>query len=1281
MAATLFWKLSDKEFIQDNLDKDLKRIIKSNTYNISNLFDGSPTVESFLNLFFPKIETTCFVANLSLQDKSDREIKLAIRIPNHGYFSDYMDEQSSFAVIGHWQTGTRSPWFFPEKIIVTHNDNEPTTYEHELICEFEELARNEYPNKTKVNVLTEQLASSLPMYAVEASTRLADWQSFLNFKRNLIREKTVGLRYISFSYNPDNFQLDLIVVTENRDYLDRAIRAFARQNLQLFDTNISTNDWQFILPTDDRNQKRTPKADLELGQLPRNKNKFLQIITKDNENYSRIKKLAEEYEVPFKNPVFAKLSVDINEEWKNKLDKIDLTATDIDTQFDNKEILDNFTDKIPAFGFLSFSMVGDWALINRQERTIKNLRQNENCYSPYLSSYLFDITQAKTPASLEEVENWHNPNLNEAQKSAVRKMLSAPDLCLIQGPPGTGKTTVIAEAILQFAQRQKTILLASQAHDAIDNALSRIVNHPELRAIRLAKESKGRSKITEDGQQFSGDQALARYYDALGQYIQTAYLEPLKSQEEQKNALQTWIEEAKFLALDMQNIATDRQSIAQQGQLLKQELAKAKNTYEELSKIYDAQQESNQKLEQLCGFLKRTSPAPVNIELPIELHEIAQALFNIQKAKVKIPFTSEDFKNNSASQMLIFNALFDEWHKIETSIPTIKKDIERLNNAGEGGLVNVETKVKIQSLTDEIQVLTDRMEVEESNELINEWRAKRRELNLLKSASDGLTAECYQMFEDADRLSVITNSSQITQGLQKRVEFFEKIQQNISTKIEQIIINWQNTISINQISLPSRDNIDSLEQELSSLRDDYKTLREKERVKQQALQDHLARQNFMQDFDKSLQAAEEQVERLVFQNEQTKLANKQWLPLFKKWIELLNQSGQDKQDWEQLKEVYTENCNLVAISCNEDERTLTNAGLNGFDVVIIDEVSKATPLELLLPLMRGRKAILVGDHRQLPPLFQESQDSSLTLEDIVEEETEEGRSDTLLTEANFRRYEKMVTASLFKELFEKAPDILRERLTVQFRMHPDIMRMINYFYEGQLQCGNPDADRTHHVILKNRLNTLVDENQHLLWIDTSYDEKGATCVDMEGSTNPAEARMIAQTLVNLNEQMKNKGFNARNKHKVGVVSFYQSQCRTIRDEIKKLTKEGIKFEAIDVEINTVIRYQGKEKSIILISLVRNDGGSKDKRRSSNANVARFEFINVAMSRAQNLLMVFGARNMLEMRDIKLPRMDSAGQDKKKVYKDMFNKLDIDARICTAREFAQALEYKPDTVSA
>jgi hypothetical protein len=61
-----------------------------------------------------------------------------------------------------------------------------------------------------------------------------------------------------------------------------------------------------------------------------------------------------------------------------------------------------------------------------------------------------------------------------------------------------------------------------------------------------------------------------------------------------------------------------------------------------------------------------------------------------------------------------------------------------------------------------------------------------------------------------------------------------------------------------------------------------------------------------------------------------------------------------------------------------------------------------------------------------------------------------------------------------------------------------------------------------------------------------------------------------------------------------------------------------------------------------------------------------------MSRAQNLLVVFGARNMLELRDIKLPKMDSQGEEKKKIYKDIFDRLDRNARIYSARELVQAL---------
>lgn len=292
---------------------------------------------------------------------------------------------------------------------------------------------------------------------------------------------------------------------------------------------------------------------------------------------------------------------------------------------------------------------------------------------------------------------------------------------------------------------------------------------------------------------------------------------------------------------------------------------------------------------------------------------------------------------------------------------------------------------------------------------------------------------------------------------------------------------------------------------------------------------------------------------------------------------------------------------------------------------------------------------------------------------------DEELSNTDLTVENLRKYEKLVTASLFKELFEKAPDSLRERLTIQFRMHPDIMKMINHFYEGQLECGNPDKERKHHLEFKG----LLSKNDHLLWIDTTDDEKGKRFKidDGAGNINRLEARMIAQTLIDINRQLEQQGFGKDNKIKVGVVSFYQPQCRTIREEIRKLTgKTKGWFSAIDVEINTVIRYQGKEKPIILLSLVKNNGGDlTQKFRAGRANIARFEFINVAMSRAQNLLLVFGARNMLENREVKLPRMDEKGFDKKLVYKNMFKFLEFRAEsggLCSAQEFMQALPELP-----
>lgn len=436
-----------------------------------------------------------------------------------------------------------------------------------------------------------------------------------------------------------------------------------------------------------------------------------------------------------------------------------------------------------------------------------------------------------------------------------------------------------------------------------------------------------------------------------------------------------------------------------------------------------------------------------------------------------------------------------------------------------------------------------------------------------------------------------------------------------------------------------------------------------------------------------LKNLEKDINQLRVSKELERQKNGKFTEFYNRWREILaDPEKRAIEDWAILEDSYIESCNVVAISCNENERTLTENSFNSFDVVIIDEVSKATPIELLAPLMRASKAILVGDHKQLPPVFNES--SGHTFEDEVnntededensDNETTKVKAEARLTQENFEKYQQMVTSSLFKELFEQAPQELKSRLDVQFRMHPAIMRMVNQFYDNQLVCGNENKDRSHGFKFVTKAGvSLLDTTDHVLWVDTSDDEQGNRYRIPKGNNvNELEARLIAKTLKELDQQAQASGkYDKDNRLKVGVVSFYQPQCRVIRQAVQKIQNFGKdRFQAIDVEINTVIRYQGKEKPVIILSLVKNDGRDRNfKNKSRNSNIARPEFINVAISRAQNLLIVFGARNMLESLDVRLTKIDSTEVVTKPVYKQMFNLLEYgnnQGNMTTAAEFNQ-----------
>ena len=129
-----------------------------------------------------------------------------------------------------------------------------------------------------------------------------------------------------------------------------------------------------------------------------------------------------------------------------------------------------------------------------------------------------------------------------------------------------------------------------------------------------------------------------------------------------------------------------------------------------------------------------------------------------------------------------------------------------------------------------------------------------------------------------------------------------------------------------------------------------------------------------------------------------------------------------------------------------------------------------------------------------------------------------------------------------------------------------------------------------------------------------------------------------------------KKLNLGKQVSIGIISLYQLQVNRIRDMIKRARRKGFDFSAVNIDINTVDRFQGKEKEIVIVSLVRNPESGK----SRSKHITAFERVNVAFSRAQNALFIIGAETLYKNLDVEMPYMDRKGNFKRKVYKDIID---------------------------
>ena len=342
-------------------------------------------------------------------------------------------------------------------------------------------------------------------------------------------------------------------------------------------------------------------------------------------------------------------------------------------------------------------------------------------------------------------------------------------------------------------------------------------------------------------------------------------------------------------------------------------------------------------------------------------------------------------------------------------------------------------------------------------------------------------------------------------------------------------------------------------------------------------------------------------------------------------------STADKMIRKEFISAYKENINLVAATCSicgswqfrEKYAELFSDQEESFDVVIMDEASKATPLEMAVPMVWGKKIIVIGDHKQLPRMMQEG--------NILDALKRIGRKDLADRIDQFKQ-------SQFELLYEassKLKNSLVAPLNEQYRMHEQIMNTINHFYKDEengiegLKCGIKECmdindpsnggSRYHGICLEPFMNA----DRHVLWVDVpDYEDKqqaGST-----SRTNKAEAEAIALVIKALK---KAEGFDkfmasqvAKEDKEIGIITFYGAQAALLEE----MKKSGKLDPSLSYRINVVDKFQGMERNIVIISTVRsNNEGPKGLGFTSDPRR-----INVGFSRAKSLLIIVGNRSFL-----------------------------------------------------
>lgn len=250
-----------------------------------------------------------------------------------------------------------------------------------------------------------------------------------------------------------------------------------------------------------------------------------------------------------------------------------------------------------------------------------------------------------------------------------------------------------------------------------------------------------------------------------------------------------------------------------------------------------------------------------------------------------------------------------------------------------------------------------------------------------------------------------------------------------------------------------------------------------------------------------------------------------------------------------------------------------------FATLFIDEAAQALEGACWIAIRRARKVVLAGDHCQLPP----------TIKSL--EAAKGGLGVTLM--------ERIVESN------PQAVTLLRR----QYRMNDDIMAFPNrWFYHGQMESA-PEV----------KWRGILDLDKAIEWIDTAELDAGETVTATMGKFNATEAELTLATLNGYIERIGRERF-VDERIDVGIISPYRAQVYYLRRLLRR--DAALKGLRRNISVNTVDGFQGQERDVIIISLVRsNDDGNIGFLRELRR-------MNVAMTRARMKLIILGNASTL-----------------------------------------------------